>query len=207
MGLGGDDFLTKPLRPDYLVSAVTSRIERYRQLRALMVRDSLTGALNHSTIKEFLNQELSRAGRQQTALSFVMIDLDHFKSVNDTYGHAAGDRVLRSLAHLLKKRLRHHDIVGRYGGEEFSVVLPATTGTMALKIMDELRADFAMVLHQSNDADFSVTFSCGIADFPRFETLGEISEAADKALYQAKQEGRNRVILATLITPPSPLLP
>jgi diguanylate cyclase (GGDEF)-like protein len=196
MGLGGDDFLTKPLRPDYLVSAVTSRIERYRQLRALMVRDSLTGALNHSTIKELLNQELSRAGRQNTALSFVMIDLDHFKSVNDTYGHAAGDRVLRSLAHLLKKRLRHHDIVGRYGGEEFSVVLPATTGTMSLKIMDELRADFAMVLHQSNDADFSVTFSCGIADFPRFETLGKIGEAADKALYQAKREGRNRVILA-----------
>ena len=197
MGLGGDDFLTKPQRPDYLVSAVTSRIERYRQLRALMVRDSLTGTLNHTTIKELLNQELSRARRQKTDLCFVMIDLDHFKSVNDAYGHAAGDRVLRSLAHLLIKRLRHHDTVGRYGGEEFSVVLPATTGPMALKIMDELRADFTNVLHQSSDAGFSVTFSCGIADFPRLTTLGQISEAADKALYQAKQNGRNRVVLAS----------
>ena len=196
MGLGGDDFLTKPLRPDYLVSAVSSRIERYRQLRALMVRDSLTGALNHTTIKDLLNQELSRAGRQKSALSFVMLDLDHFKTVNDIYGHAAGDRVLRSLAHMLCKRLRHHDIVGRYGGEEFSVVLPATTGPSALSIMDELRADFAKVLHQSSDAEFSVTFSCGIADFPRFATLGMVSEAADKALYRAKHEGRNRVVLA-----------
>ena len=196
MGLGADDFLTKPIRGDYLVSAVTSRIERCRQLRSLMVRDSLTGTFNHTTIKELLNQELFRAGRQNAPLAYVMIDLDHFKQVNDTYGHAAGDRVLRSLAHLLIKRLRIHDIVGRYGGEEFSVVLPFTTGLIALKILDELRADFAKVLHQTSDAEFSVTFSCGIALYPQYSTLGLLSEAADKALYAAKQQGRNRVVLA-----------
>jgi diguanylate cyclase (GGDEF)-like protein len=129
-------------------------------------------------------------------MAYAMIDLDHFKQVNDTHGHAAGDRVLRSLAHLLIKRLRHNDIVGRYGGEEFSVVLPGTTGTTAVKLLDELRADFAKVLHQTCDAEFSVTFSCGIAELPRFTTLGQISDAADKALYRAKHEGRNRTILA-----------
>lgn len=196
IGLGGDDFLTKPMRPDYLASAVASRIERYRQLNTLMVRDSLTGAFNHTTISELFSRELSRASRQGTPLSYVMIDLDFFKSVNDLYGHAAGDRVLRSLVHLLKNRLRLHDIVGRYGGEEFAVVLPTTTAFVAEKIMNELRKDFAMVRHQSGDISFTVSFSCGIAEYPCFAAFSQIRDAADKALYQAKLGGRNRVVLA-----------
>ena len=196
IGIGGDDFLTKPIMPDCLVSAVTARVERYRQLRALMVRDSLTGTFNHSTVNDSLCQELARAVRQNTRLVFAMIDLDHFKLVNDTHGHAAGDRALRSLVHLLNKRLRNQDVVGRYGGDEFAVVFPNMTGPVALKILDEVREDFARILHQNLEDEFSVTFSCGIAEYPRFTTLGQVSEAADKALYRAKEMGRNQVVLA-----------
>jgi len=117
LGNGGDDFLTKPIEPEHLISAVTTRIERYRKLRVLMVQDSLTGLLNHSTTKDRLAQEFERARRHNLPLSYAMIDLDHFKLVNDDFGHATGDQVLKSLAHLLKQRLRSSDIVGRIGGE------------------------------------------------------------------------------------------
>ncbi|MBF0529643.1 MAG: diguanylate cyclase [Deltaproteobacteria bacterium] len=195
--LGGDDFLTKPINPQYLASAVSSRVERYRQLRALMERDGLTGLLNHSSSKERLNQELSRSRRHNAPLAFAMLDIDNFKTVNDSYGHATGDRVLKSLAHMLVNRLRVSDIVGRYGGEEFSVIFPNTTVQEAFKIMEEVRESFSMVNHRAAEKDFSITFSCGVAAFPDFTTPGNIGEAADKALYIAKNEGRNRTVSAT----------
>jgi CheY-like chemotaxis protein len=114
--LGGDDFLIKPIEPDHLVSVVTSRVERSRVLRSFMVRDSLTGLLNHTAIKEQLEIQLARTRRLNGKLSFAMLDIDHFKTVNDTYGHSVGDRVLKSLSRLLQQRLRETDIVGRAGG-------------------------------------------------------------------------------------------
>lgn len=196
MSLGGDDFLTKPILPWHLVSAVTARIERHRILRSFMIRDSLTGLLNHTKTKEQLDIEVAHAERRHSDLSFAMIDLDHFKSVNDTYGHVTGDKVLKSLSRLLRQRLRKTDIVGRYGGEEFGLVLVDMNGDTAVRILDEIREDFAKIRHYSREADFSVTFSCGVASFPRYRTRSRLNEAADKALYEAKRRGRNCVVLA-----------
>ncbi|MEW6179045.1 MAG: diguanylate cyclase [Chloroflexota bacterium] len=191
--MGADDFLIKPVKPEHLIASLTSRIERYRKLRSLMIYDGLTNLLNHTTIKERLVKELIRSEREKQPLSFAMIDLDHFKKVNDQYGHSAGDRVLKSLARLLKQRLRRTDLIGRYGGEEFSIIFPNTNAAEAASVVDKLRESFARLHHLSPDGVFTVTFSCGIASFPQFKTAVEISNAADKALYQAKEGGRNRV--------------
>ncbi len=193
---GGDEFLTKPIQPEHLIMAVYSRAQRARTLRSLMTTDSLTGLLNHTTTKEQLVQETLRAERSQSSLAFVMLDLDHFKSVNDTYGHAAGDRVIKSLARLLQQRLRRTDTIGRYGGEEFAVILPDTDGAAACKILNDIRQRFAQIRQQAEDAEFSATFSCGIAVYPTFPDVGSLKMAADKALYRAKHGGRNRVVLA-----------
>lgn len=196
MQLGGDDFLTKPITREHLVRAVSSRAGRYRKLRDMMMRDGLTGLLNHTMLKDRLAAELLRAGRQGSPVAFAMLDLDRFKLVNDTYGHASGDQVLKGLARLLSQRLRASDSIGRYGGEEFAVILPDTPGQAAVRLMDELRDGFSNVVHHSSGGDFTATFSCGVASFPRFVTPAEISDAADRALYAAKQRGRNRVVFA-----------
>jgi diguanylate cyclase (GGDEF)-like protein len=196
MGLGGDDFLTKPIQPQHLISSVTSRIRRSLLLRSFMVRDSLTGLLNHTAIKDLLDGEVARAIRQKKPLSFAMIDIDHFKQVNDSYGHPVGDRVIKSLSRLLKQRLRTSDLVGRYGGEEFAVVLVDADGATAMKVLDTIRDDFSRLRHLADEKEFSVTFSCGIADVSQFPDGAKLSDAADKALYKAKHAGRNQVMLA-----------
>jgi diguanylate cyclase (GGDEF)-like protein len=196
MGLGGDDFLTKPIQPQHLISSVTSRIRRSLMLRSFMVRDSLTGLLNHTAIKDLLDGEVAGTIRQKKPLSFAMIDIDHFKQVNDSYGHPVGDRVIKSLARLLKQRLRTSDLVGRYGGEEFAVVLVDADGTTAMKVLDTIRDDFSQLRHLADEKEFPVTFSCGIADVSQFPDATKLSDAADKALYKAKHAGRNQVMLA-----------
>ena len=195
MSLCGDDFLVKPIDAAHLVSAVTMRATRARFLRSLMIHDGLTGLLNHTAIKEELAREVIRSSRLNSPLSLAMVDIDFFKKVNDTYGHAAGDRVLKSLARLMKQRLRETDIVGRYGGEEFAVIMNDTDAASAAKVIDEIRTVFSRLLHLSHDKEFSVNFSCGIADLAHFSDAVSLSEAADKALYQAKQRGRNKVIV------------
>ncbi|MEI6559186.1 MAG: diguanylate cyclase [Rhodospirillaceae bacterium] len=197
VGLGGDDFLVKPIKPEHLISAVVSRTERYRKLRSVMMRDGLTGLYNHSTITDRLDQEAARARRQKAPLSVVMIDIDHFKQVNDSHGHPVGDRVIRSLARLLTQRLRQTDIVGRYGGEEFLVVLPDTAEEQALPLVDTLREAFSKLIQHAGGARFSTTCSAGIASAPAWSEAADLKEAADQALYQAKRGGRNRVVAAT----------
>lgn len=193
MGHGADDFLSKPIKPAHLVAAIKTRIERYRQLRALMLHDGLTGLFNHTTTKERLIHETARAERQKIPLSFAIIDMDHFKAVNDTYGHPAGDRVLKSLAQLLVRRLRRSDVVGRYGGEEFAVILPNTPGDEAVVLLDELRISFENIRHRASGVEFSVTFSCGVSSYPLSSTPATLTAVADRALYTAKANGRNRV--------------
>ncbi|MBF0558870.1 MAG: diguanylate cyclase [Nitrospirae bacterium] len=195
MRLGGDDFLTKPIQPDRLTSLVISRAQRARILRSHMTCDSLTGLLNHSTTKLRLDSEIARARRQNSKISFGLIDIDNFKNINDTFGHYAGDQVIKSLSRLLMQRLRKTDIVGRYGGEEFAVILPETDGTVAVKVLDEIRESFLKIGHQKSDQSFTVTFSCGIACFPSFDNATELINAADGALYEAKKGGRNKLIL------------
>ena len=199
MSFGGDDFLSKPIKPDHLIRSITSRVERHRKLRSVMINDSLTGLLNHTTISSRLNQEINRARRQQTSLCFSMIDIDHFKKVNDTYGHPTGDRVLKSLANYLRQRLRSTDIIGRYGGEEFAIIFPDTMITAGEKVLKELNEGFAKVIHRpvtGIEAEFTVTFSGGIASFPTFVDYISLTDAADKALYAAKHQGRNCIVRA-----------
>ena len=125
-----------------------------------------------------------------------MLDLDHFKAVNDTYGHITGDKVLRSLARVLGQRLRRTDLIGRAGGEEFAVVLIDSGGDTSLIVMEQLRKKFEELKHRAEGKEFSCTFSCGLAAMPPHEGTAVLRDAADKALYQAKNRGRNRIVLA-----------
>lgn len=195
MGRGGDEFLTKPILPAQLLSVVVSRIERYRTLRALMVQDSLTGLTNHSRLQQLLESEAASALRHDHALALAMIDIDHFKQVNDQHGHPTGDRVLRTLARFLRQRLRKCDVLARYGGEEFAAVLPGTDADDAAAVVDRLRTEFALLVHDSDKgAPFSITFSAGIASLPGWTGARELVLAADRALYAAKDRGRNCVV-------------
>lgn len=191
--LSGDDFLVKPIDPKRLISAVAMRVRRTRLLHGLMVRDGLTGLLNHTAIREQLGREIVRSGRLKTPLSFAMIDIDSFKEINDIFGHAAGDRVLKSLARLLKQRLRGTDTVGRYGGDEFAVIMTDTKAPDAAKVINEVRKVFSRLLHISDNREFNVTFSCGIADIQLFSDAESVSDAADKVLADAKMKGRNLI--------------
>ena len=191
---GADGFLVKPIRPDHLVIAVSNRIERTRNMRFFMERDSLTGLLNHTHLMQSLATEVQRAERMGRPLCFAMIDLDEFKQVNDRHGHLTGDRVLKSLARLLVERLRKTDVIGRYGGEEFGIVMFNVDAPTATRILDGIRHDFGQVVHEAGGRSFRVTLSCGIASFPAFDGPGPISETADRALYLAKEGGRDQVV-------------
>src|SRR5690606_11254409 len=146
MGRAGDDFLSKPMGDRELITAVSVRAARSRQLSDALDRDSLTGLLKHARIKEQVDIELSRAKRAGENFSLVMLDLDHFKKVNDTYGHPAGDKVIKAIAHLLRQRLRKSDAVGRYGGEEFVAVLPRCGLNEARALMEDVRQRFSEIV-------------------------------------------------------------
>lgn len=193
MRLGGDHFLTKPFNPVFLNAIVKSKIERYRALRRTMYHDSLTGLLNHSSGKHTLDTVLSTVAHEGGFLSVVMMDIDHFKQVNDTYGHPVGDQVIRSLSWLLKQRVRKQDILCRYGGEEFLIGLPHTDAEHAFAILDRIRQDFAQIRHPFGDGHFFATASGGIATYPIYPNGDLLIKAADEALYQAKRSGRNRI--------------
>ncbi len=193
MSLGGDEFLQKPIQPDHLISAVRSRIVRYRALRTRMTCDSLTGLLNHTAFKERLEAEVRRTARRGGQCSVALIDIDHFKQVNDTHGHPAGDRVIKSLARLMRQRLHSHAVLGRYGGEEFAVALPNTAGPDAWTRIDEIRERFAAIEQQAGGRSFRVTLSAGLVQFNAGETGDALIQAADEALYAAKHGGRNQV--------------
>lgn len=190
----GDDFLSKPLSDLELITAVSARAARSRQLSDALDRDSLTGLLKHSRIKEQVDVELSRAQRTGENLSVVMLDLDHFKQVNDNYGHPAGDKVIRAIAHLLRQRLRKMDAVGRYGGEEFVAVLPRCGREEAHLLMEDIRKRFCEISFTVGQKTFHVTLSAGIASLDASITRADqLLQHADAALYRAKSEGRNRV--------------
>ncbi|WP_114972600.1 diguanylate cyclase [Rhodoferax ferrireducens] len=195
MRIGAEGFLTKPVIPEDLVTAVVIRAERMRTLRSLMARDSMTGLFNHTTTTQLLENAVANAGRGGGAPCFAMIDIDHFKRVNDTHGHAVGDQVIQALARILQQRLRNSDVVGRYGGEEFAVILQDVPVNVATRLIEDLRQDFSRVLFHSANGNFSCTFSAGIASYAGHRRAELLREAADKALYEAKRSGRNCVVL------------
>lgn len=194
MSEGGDDFLTKPIRARHLVTTVRNRAARARHLKARMVRDSLTGLYNHTHILQLLEDCSFRARREEHPLSFAMLDIDHFKKINDRHGHPMGDRVIKSLALFLKQRLRKTDFIGRYGGEEFAIVMPNTGLEAAYKVLDEIRQRFAEIHYPAQPNDLQCTFSAGVVQLDDTLDALTMASAADEALYRAKHAGRNCVV-------------
>jgi diguanylate cyclase (GGDEF)-like protein len=195
-GLGIDDFLVKPFMPDRLLPAVRSRAQRAIELKALMTRDGFTGLLSHVYFNEALAGELSRVRRGKHQASYAMIDLDHFKQVNDTYGHAAGDMVIKTVARMLQQHLRRSDIIGRCGGEEFGVVLPECSAQKARDVLEKIRAAFSESPFFFNDREIHVTFSAGLVQILPGNDFDQLIRLTDAALYEAKRGGRNRVVVS-----------
>jgi diguanylate cyclase (GGDEF)-like protein len=206
---GADDYLVKPCNPLELeVRLRTGRrlIELQQQLvrarealRFEAMHDALTGLLNRRALLSLLDNEMARADRTGSPISVIMGDLDRFKTINDCYGHAAGDSVLREAAQRMKTGVRAYDSVGRIGGEEFMLVLPDCTSRIGVIIADRLRELVSAAPIATHAGDVPVTTSLGVASSdqvprPRAE---ELIRAADAALYRAKHAGRNRVLLAS----------
>lgn len=168
----------------------------HQQLQAAARTDQKTGLLNATAWQREADAELSRAVRTGTPLALLLIDVDHFKRVNDSHGHLAGDDVLRSLAAELRQQVRATDLVGRFGGEEFVVLLPNTDAAEACRIAERLRRGAGLVSVLANDVSVGVTVSVGVSVSGRDgHDLFELLAAADLALYRAKHRGRNRVCL------------
>jgi diguanylate cyclase (GGDEF)-like protein len=165
------------------------------QLRELSIRDPLTGLLNRRHMEESLLRELSRAARTKQPLSVVMLDIDHFKSFNDTFGHEAGDHVLKEVGQVLQKNVRDSDIACRFGGEEFTLILPEADCDTALEIGERVRkAVKGLQLTLGRQHLGRITISAGISVFPvDGDTLQQLLSISDQALYEAKEKGRDRV--------------
>jgi diguanylate cyclase (GGDEF)-like protein len=175
-----------------------ARVERLLEegaaLRQLAVTDGLTGVHNHRYFQERLADEFRRAQRFGDPLSLVLVDLDHFKDVNDRFGHMVGDAVLREVAGLFQKVLRDTDLLARYGGEEFAVLLPRTDPAGAFVVAERIWSELDALRLESSDS-VHVTASLGLAShpFPAFASARELLRAADRALYRAKRQGRNQI--------------
>lgn len=195
----GDDFINLPVSNQYLVSTARNRIRRLREIEENIAHDGLTGLLKHVNIKNALSQELSASRRTGNPMSIVMLDIDHFKSVNDTYGHALGDMVISTVGTLLRQHFRSSDQLGRYGGEEFLLVLPNCNSAAAKSLISELRQAFSEISFVSSGERFNCTLSAGIADTENQPelTAEQFLEKADATLYRAKAAGRNTVCEAT----------
>ncbi len=157
--------------------------------------DDLTGLWNRATILESFEHELARVRRENTAMSVIIGDVDHFKLINDQYGHLAGDAVLREIAQRLKSYMRTYDSVGRYGGEEFLMVFPGCNAEKAVQIAERLATELGCKPIQTSEGTFNITMSFGVAsvDGRREQDIDSIIRLADQALYNAKKSGRNRV--------------
>lgn len=176
------------------ISFALKRVILFRQVEWLSLTDGLTGLWRRSALDEKVREELRRAAAFKTTVGFMIADIDHFKRLNDTYGHQFGDAVLRRVAQLLKAGVYETDFVGRYGGEEFGIVLPRADSAGVLRKAEALRARIAAETFSQGLEQVALTISIGIAHFPRDGSTPEaLIAAADRALYAAKEGGRDRV--------------
>lgn len=204
---GADDYLSKPFVPAVLKARLlTGRrmvdlqqqlIKAREALRVEATHDSLTGLSNRPAILQALRREMERANRERTSLTIAIADIDHFKSVNDTYGHPTGDAVLQEVARRMQASIRPYDLLGRYGGEEFLFVSPGCEEKNALNVAERVRRAVSAREIECEEKKLSVTLSMGVAIYRGAEDADAIIPGADAALYQAKHRGRNRVELFT----------
>ena len=197
MQAGAADFVTRPVPAAVLHLRIQKALEHART-RRLASTDGLTGVYNHRTFQERLSQEIARAARYNRPLSVLMIDVDHFKVYNDTYGHPQGDIVLQDLARLLQEMSRTSDTVARCGGEEFAIILPETDSVGAQKIGQRLCEQVERYPFPGKELmpGGTLTISIGVAMYVSAGSKEALLQAADTALYTAKREGRNRVCVA-----------
>jgi diguanylate cyclase (GGDEF)-like protein len=202
---GVDEYLTKPFNSRELVARVASGVrilkleeqlmQARQQMEILAMRDGLTSLLNRRAIEEYAESEFNITERKKHPLSIIMLDIDHFKKVNDRFGHKAGDYALQQVAKILKEDLRSYDRVGRWGGEEFMLILPDTDLDDAVVVAERIRVKIGeMKITLESGETFSIHISLGVACVSvHGSSLSKLIDSADHAMYQAKQAGRNRV--------------
>jgi diguanylate cyclase (GGDEF)-like protein len=196
LDLGAVDYVTKPFDRFELPARVRAALRTKRLQDLLTVYseiDSLTEVYNRRVLMERLEQEWNRTRRYSTTVAFIMCDIDHFKAVNDTHGHPTGDQVLERIATLLRKSVRSSDMVGRYGGEEFGIIMVNADRDSAASAAERYRSKIESMDLHSRKGEFRVTVSFGVADSRGKDSVNQLVTAADRALYKAKETGRNTV--------------
>ncbi|MDY6912955.1 MAG: diguanylate cyclase [Planctomycetota bacterium] len=205
MEAGADDYTVKPLdlgelqvrmrAAERILDLQSELIGAQEALRLQATHDSLTGLLNRAAIRDMFKAELTRAQREDRSVAVIMADLDHFKRINDTYGHAAGDTVLRETAQRMRSTVRSYDAIGRYGGEEFLLLMPGCDLEVGVERAEKIRRRLADEPVKVSGKDITVTLSLGLTAYTSKATadLEEIIRAADEAMYKAKRAGRNQV--------------
>lgn len=197
---GADDYIQKPFNPGELQARLRSGkriVELEEKLRKQATYDALTGILNRGAIMDRLSIEMERAYRESESLCVAMVDIDHFKKVNDTFGHTAGDVVLKEAAKRMSSALRPYDLIGRYGGEEFIAVFPKCDESSACSIAERIRRSISFGGVSTETGKVQITASIGVAQAWEPKNIEAVIREADMALFRAKEAGRNRVELAT----------
>jgi diguanylate cyclase (GGDEF)-like protein len=192
---GADDVIAKSTPPALVIKLLLTRLKRSLGVREFVSKDSLTGVLNHGQIMDAAMTNFRLSQRHNSEASIAMLDIDRFKAVNDTFGHAAGDKVLSGLGQLLSRSLRCTDRIGRYGGEEFMIVLVASTPEESIERLNSIKEEFAASDFEFRGKVFRCTLSIGLADLAQNQNLPQAVNQADQALYASKEGGRNKITI------------